>query len=657
MNNRRLYGNQGQSFPGSPFSAFASSSGATPSQYEMEDPTSMDNLDKLSQSVMSMAVDDDDDDYSVSSKAMSSRTTGEDKLGDLLQSLIKPKHAARSEEVVSPSVDSQLEILEQALKLNNAKMNYRAKPVQKASPPQLPPQMQENLPPRMQMNIPPQGNQEALAEFLHHQRLLNSDVMIHPQRLMRMPNQMRAPYQMYPMPAPPQMGFRQRGMINQPHQFMHPRMQQNQYHQRNFVPMHQHHQQRGFYQRPDFIPGPFPFHRDHTLFYGWMTERDRQWLLNFQNDQVKTENPYQDDFYNINYDYSKRVQGTEKFGDASFSNDLVRKVILPFKFDEAPMSNNTKIVEFAGCLGRIAAASIFYPRELLDLGLAAKAQAAAFEKTRNKHIEMFLKAQIEKTDSQTARLAFRSAGSERMKWYSKRSVLLHIENLHVILLEIITLNQKLAGFPCPGEKSYVTNRVVQEREVLKGEITRKSELLLKSFKNFSECNENEKEMLQKLLSIKKGQQLVVRMLVILDDEWMEELLLFCMLYFVGAKKDEMLNLLNIPLYPMDAKFLLYRFSKSCNSMKFDFKTNLKTILEKIEVADFENVDASIPLGLIVAISSLFGVKDFEKAEQMNDVFGENKQAWAELLMNIQFFELCENKTNEKLLSVVKSAFG
>ena len=70
----------------------------------------------------------------------------------------------------------------------------------------------------------------------------------------------------------------------------------------------------------------FPQHNEATNFYGWMTERDRNWLLNFQLQQVKTDNPYYDDYYFINNEFAKNDEDEKGFKDPSVVNSLNRNV-------------------------------------------------------------------------------------------------------------------------------------------------------------------------------------------------------------------------------------------------------------------------------------------------------------------------------------------
>jgi len=101
-------------------------------------------------------------------------------------------------------------------------------------------------------------------------------------------------------------------------------------------------------------------------YAGLMTQRDKQWIINIQLNQLKCDNPYVDDYYFTMYQARKEREGErgEKAGGQLLLNDSLT---------ETPGSYIP--TQFENSLGKLQVVTVKAPRQIIDVGVVRSTES------------------------------------------------------------------------------------------------------------------------------------------------------------------------------------------------------------------------------------------------------------------------------------------
>jgi len=102
------------------------------------------------------------------------------------------------------------------------------------------------------------------------------------------------------------------------------------------------------------------YEQSEDEYAGLMTQRDKQWIINIQLNQLKCDNPYVDDYYFTMYQTRKEREGErgDKAGGQLLLNDSLA---------ETPGSYIP--TQFENSLGKLQAVTVKAPRQIIDVGV------------------------------------------------------------------------------------------------------------------------------------------------------------------------------------------------------------------------------------------------------------------------------------------------
>jgi len=106
--------------------------------------------------------------------------------------------------------------------------------------------------------------------------------------------------------------------------------------------------------------------RSEDEYAGLMSQRDKQWIINIQLNQLKCDNPYVDDYYYTMYQARKEseVKGGEKAGGQLLMTDSLT---------EGPGSYTP--TQFENSLGKLQVVTVKAPRQIIDVGVVRSADS------------------------------------------------------------------------------------------------------------------------------------------------------------------------------------------------------------------------------------------------------------------------------------------
>jgi len=108
------------------------------------------------------------------------------------------------------------------------------------------------------------------------------------------------------------------------------------------------------------------YDRSEDEYAGLMSQRDKQWIINIQLNQLKCDNPYVDDYYYTMYQARKEseVKGGEKAGGQLLMTDSLT---------EGPGSYTP--TQFENSLGKLQVVTVKAPRQIIDVGVVRSADS------------------------------------------------------------------------------------------------------------------------------------------------------------------------------------------------------------------------------------------------------------------------------------------
>ncbi|XP_055327869.1 protein PAT1 homolog 1-like [Paramacrobiotus metropolitanus] len=162
---------------------------------------------------------------------------------------------------------------------------------------------------------------------------------------------------------------------------------------------------------------------------GWMTEREKEWVIKVQQSQVKTENPYLDDYYY----YVRSLKRSLK--DSGKQHLLNEDFIFPARAANEPKEERPNF--FEGSLGKVCISSVFNPRKTVDVDPVniAKTRPPPTNQKRRWFVDPL----------------------QKEKGYSK-GLLLGIEDLYKLILEFQDFSREMAALPADQREENLETR-------------------------------------------------------------------------------------------------------------------------------------------------------------------------------------------------------
>jgi len=171
-------------------------------------------------------------------------------------------------------------------------------------------------------------------------------------------------------------------------------------------------------------------------YAGLMSQKDKQWIINIQLNQLKCDNPYVDDYYYTMIQH-KKVSATTEVPAAG--GQLIKSV------SESGGSNQDyKPAQFENSLGKLQVVTVKAPRLMLDIGVVRGGveSPVSLDESLDTSLNTSTASHKAKTDL--------------------KGVLLHLETLYLALLELECDDLKLAALP---EKALLMPQVVESKEL------------------------------------------------------------------------------------------------------------------------------------------------------------------------------------------------
>ncbi|CAH1799557.1 unnamed protein product [Owenia fusiformis] len=220
----------------------------------------------------------------------------------------------------------------------------------------------------------------------HHPPMGSSPV--HPRIPMPMPysdpSHMRGRRPHQNQPRHPLMQNQQRRPHPQQQQQMY-QQQQEQYHNRRNYNNHRNYNNGGDYDHgyhgdQGYNGDGFRGERDEDA--GLMTKKEKDWVIKIQLMQLQTDNPYLDDYYYSTLMMRLKMEEVRKLEQERGSGDAQEpKLVLP-QFSKVE-TRTYRPAQFEGSLGKLTAASVHNPRQIIDKISRGNSLEGEDQKARN----------------------------------------------------------------------------------------------------------------------------------------------------------------------------------------------------------------------------------------------------------------------------------
>uniref|UniRef100_A0A2C9KHQ0 mRNA decay factor PAT1 domain-containing protein n=1 Tax=Biomphalaria glabrata TaxID=6526 RepID=A0A2C9KHQ0_BIOGL len=252
------------------------------------------------------------------------------------------------------------------------------------------------------------------------------------------------------------------------------------------------------------------FNRHHTQDYqdkdmedeyaGLMTKKEKDWIIKIQLIQLQTDNPYLDDYYYTYYTMKKKLADREKQGDKQ-NNEL--ELLIPNMVKIEPRTYTP--AQFEGSLGRLTAASVHNPRQIIDI---CRTVSPTNEETTPKSV------------------------SKELRRY--RQLLMDIEKGFNVILDIDDIEKKVLALPNENRMPLFEERIE------KIQIVYDYFMQDQTYKNFVPT-----------LTVRKGRKLLARLMPLLNKvQWLSIVTVLLSHLPVLIKKDQEEEGLQVLLPPL-----------------------------------------------------------------------------------------------------------
>jgi len=209
-------------------------------------------------------------------------------------------------------------------------------------------------------------------------------------------------------------------------------------------------------------------------YAGLMSQRDKQWIINIQLNQLKCDNPYVDDYYFTMYEAKKEAETADE-------SKAGGQLLLTDSLGE-PASANYKPTQFENSLGKLQVVTVKAPRQIIDVGIVRSVESPLC------HLQGLKQEGSPAPGAVVVEQGQRKSGSDY------KQVLMQIEVLYLTVLDLEADQLKLTALPTGAPlREQVSHDEDQHIRLLQSGLSRPDWL--------ADC-----------LSVAKGRYLVVRAL-------------------------------------------------------------------------------------------------------------------------------------------------
>ncbi|XP_059140141.1 protein PAT1 homolog 1-like isoform X2 [Physella acuta] len=336
--------------------------------------------------------------------------------------------------------------------------------------------------------------------------------------------------------------------------------------------------QHAHFQRPQHPTGDYGYREVEDEYAGLMTKKEKDWIIKIQLIQLQTDNPYLDDYYYTYYTMKKKAADREKnqdvTGDKS-NNEL--ELLIPNMVKLEPRTYTP--AQFEGSLGRLTAASVHNPRQIIDV-------------CRNA--------------SPTNENSTQKSVSKELRKY--RQLLMDIEKGFNIILDVDDIEKKVLALPSENRLPLFEERLEKIQAVY--------DYFMQddSLKNFLPT-----------LGVRKGRKLLARLMPLLDKvQWLSIVTVFLSHLPILIKKDQDEEGLQVLMPPLS------RYLSQCD---LECLVHFATILQKHPKQNEE--------GLLLLLHNSFGIsllcclikagEDYFKNTSPIDIDNQLKTQWTQFI--------------------------
>jgi len=159
-------------------------------------------------------------------------------------------------------------------------------------------------------------------------------------------------------------------------------------------------------------------------YAGLMSQRDKQWIINIQLNQLKCDNPYVDDYYYTMYQAKREAENSDetKAGGQLLLNESI---------DHSAY----KPTQFENSLGKLQVVTVKAPRQIIDVGVVRSSDSPVSHMTHHLH------------EGSPAPGAVVVEQGNKKQGSDYKQVLIQIEGLYMALLDLESDQLKLSALP------------------------------------------------------------------------------------------------------------------------------------------------------------------------------------------------------------------
>jgi len=159
-------------------------------------------------------------------------------------------------------------------------------------------------------------------------------------------------------------------------------------------------------------------------YAGLMSQRDKQWIINIQLNQLKCDNPYVDDYYYTMYQAKREAENNE---DSKAGGQLL--------LNESMDHSSYTPTQFENSLGKLQVVTVKAPRQIIDVGVVRSTDSPVSHTAQQLH------------EGSPAPGAVVVEQGHKKQGSDYKQVLIQIEVLYMALLDLESDQLKLSALP------------------------------------------------------------------------------------------------------------------------------------------------------------------------------------------------------------------
>ncbi|GFR63363.1 protein PAT1 homolog 1-like [Elysia marginata] len=327
-------------------------------------------------------------------------------------------------------------------------------------------------------------------------------------------------------------------------------------------------------------------------YAGLMTKKEKDWIIKIQLFQLQTDNPYLDDYYFTYHTLKKKAADRNRQEGKADSKDNEPELLIPNMTKIEPRTYTP--AQFEGSLGRLTAASVHNPRQIID---------------------------VCRTVSPTGEESGKKNVSKELRRY--RQLLMDIEKGFNIILDIDDIEKKVLALPDENRLPLFEERLEKIKTVY--------DYFMQddSLKNFVAT-----------LQVRKGRKLLARLMPMLGKvQWLSIVTVLLSHLPVLIKKDQDEEGLQVLMAPLS------RYLTRCD---LECLVHFATILQKHPKQNEEGLGLLLhnSFGISLLCCLIKAGEDYFKTTSPVDIDNQLKTQWAQFIE--EFVESLESVPKESL---------